>query len=75
MSDDLFDSDAVSPTADPDRRPFEPTELIIGAIFAGLGALFWADFGTDFHFDAGYVLPILLIGFGVAGLISGRGRD
>lgn len=75
MTDDPFD-------ADPDASPpiagspaTDLTEVVVGAMFAVLGALFWADLSTSFDLDTGFVMPILLIGIGVAGLISGRGRD
>ena len=55
-----------------ERHPFDTTSFVIGCLFVALGAGFLADLGAGVDLEARWVWPVLLIGLGLAGLLSGR---
>lgn len=59
------------------RRRFDLGSLLAGLLFVGLGVLFILRERLGLGFTPGWVLPVLLIGLGVAGvgwLLTRRGR-
>lgn len=54
---------------------FHPTSMVLGLVFFGLGIAFLLDQLEVISLDAYYVLPILLVGLGlavVAGALTSR---
>ncbi|CAM3841735.1 hypothetical protein GCM10009799_18860 [Nocardiopsis rhodophaea] len=56
------------------RRKTDWGSLIAGLLFVGLGVAFVVGHQTDWGFDPIWVLPILTIGLGVAGLARALSR-
>lgn len=50
------------------RRGFDLGSLLAGLLFVGLGVLFILRDRIGVAFTPGWVLPVLLIGLGVAGI-------
>ena len=61
------------------RHDLDLTSLVAGLVFVALAALYLVGELTDVHVSWRWVLPLLLIGLGVAGLAgsirSGMRRD
>jgi hypothetical protein len=57
------------------RHELDPLSLVGGLLFAALGLLFLFDAVGTLTVQARWVWPILLIGLGVAGLVSSRPRS
>lgn len=57
-----------------ERHDLDPIALVFGALFAVLGLAFAIDRWTWFDGRAGWVLGALLVGLGLAGLVSAAGR-
>lgn len=51
------------------------TALVAGVLFTVLGVVFWIDAGTDIEVEMRFIWPILLIGLGLAGLVSSARRS
>lgn len=60
------------PPEDPAARPVDRSAVVAGILFMVLGALFWADSVSGFDVELRYLWPLLLIGLGLAGLLSTR---
>jgi hypothetical protein len=56
------------------RHELDPFSLVAGLLFAALGGLFLLDAADVLSVQARWVWPILLIGLGIAGLVSARPR-
>ncbi len=59
------------------RGSFDPTAFVAGVVFLAIGAAFLVEetewIGVDI--EARWIWPALLIGLGLAGLLSGIRRD
>lgn len=59
-----------------ERHSFDTASFVTGLLFVVLGVLFLADQADTLDLEARWVWPALLIGLGLAGLLSGRrGED
>lgn len=61
-----------TPPAEPEAPQVDRTAVVAGILFMVLGALFWADSVSGFDVELSYLWPLLLIGLGLAGLLSTR---
>lgn len=52
------------------RHELDLTSLISGAVFVAVGLLYLADLGTDYSVSPRWVAALVLIGLGVAGLLT-----
>lgn len=50
------------------RHELDLTSLVAGLVFVGIAVAYLIGAYTDVHIDAGWVLPIGLVGLGLAGL-------
>jgi hypothetical protein len=50
------------------RHDVDPTSLVAGFVFVIIGAIYLVAALTDSDLDARWLLPVLLIGLGIAGL-------
>lgn len=59
------------------RRKTDWSSLIAGLLFVGLGLAFVVRGTTNWGFDALWILPVLAIGLGIAGVARAfsRSRD
>ena len=59
------------------RHDLDPFALVFGAVFTALGLAFAIGGWTWYDFDGGWALAILLVGLGLAGVLSStlRARD
>jgi hypothetical protein len=60
------------------RHPLDLTSLLAGLVLAGIGVAYLVGAVTDQRLDPRWMLPIALIGLGVAGLagsLTRGGRD
>lgn len=55
-----------------DRSAFNITALIVGIMFIVIGSLFLLDEYDVLDLDAVFVLPVLVIGLGIAIILGGR---
>jgi hypothetical protein len=55
-----------------DRSQFNITALIVGVMFVIVGSLFLLDEYDVLDLDAVFVLPVLVIGIGIAIILGGR---
>ena len=51
---------------------FDVTALVVGVMFIVIGALFLLDEYDALDLDAVFILPVLVIGLGVAIMLGGR---
>ena len=56
------------------RHDRDDTSLVAGLLFLALGAAYLLDAVTGISIDARWVLPVLLIGLGLAGLAASLPR-
>jgi hypothetical protein len=52
------------------RHDLDLTSLVSGAVFVAVGALFLLDLRADSSVSPRWVMPFVLIGIGLAGLLS-----
>jgi hypothetical protein len=52
------------------RHELDLTSLVSGVIFMGIGAAFLVDLVVDVALDPRWLAPFVLIGIGLAGLLS-----
>jgi F0F1-type ATP synthase assembly protein I len=52
------------------RHDLDLTSLVSGAIFVVVGIVFLLDLTADYSVKPRWVIPLVLIGVGVAGLLS-----
>ena len=50
------------------RHPLDLTSLIAGLVFVGVAVAYLVGTWTGTHVGAGWLLPVVLIGLGLAGL-------
>ena len=60
---------------DDEPTPVDRTALVAGVLFTVLGIIFWIDAGTDVNVEMRFIWPFLLIGLGLAGLVSSTRRS
>ena len=56
-----------------ERHEFDQTSFVAGVVFAALGSLFLVDAAGGLDVDLRWLVPLVLIGLGVGGLVSVRG--
>ncbi len=56
------------------RHDLDPIALVFGAVFAVLGLAYALGHWTGFDFGGGWILAILLIALGLAGMFSASRR-
>ncbi|MEO6711985.1 MAG: hypothetical protein ABIM89_00990 [Mycobacteriales bacterium] len=52
------------------RHDLDLTSLVSGAVFIAVGILFLLDLTVEYSASPRWVVPLMLIGIGVAGLLS-----
>jgi hypothetical protein len=52
------------------RHDLDPTSLVAGAVFLVVGAAFLLDVLVDVAVSPRWIAPVVLIGIGIAGLMS-----
>ncbi len=56
-------------------RHFDRSSAVLGVLFTGLAVFFLHRDGHGTASDLGVVLPVLLIGLGLAAILRNRDRD
>jgi F0F1-type ATP synthase assembly protein I len=52
------------------RHDLDLTSLVSGIVFVGVGIVFLLDLSADYSVSPRWVIPLVLIGIGLAGLLS-----
>lgn len=52
------------------RHAFDPVSFVAGVVFTAIAALYIVQTQTSFEVDARWVLPLMLIGLGVGGVVG-----